>query len=146
MGTIKLSETDWEQLIKGREFRLGSTSLLIEPLSIGAITKLTIRFRGLFKAISESSITADNIESLESLTELFTIIVNNAPEILEAACGLDKEDIRRLPLATGVCLLRDVIEVNMESQQDFVGALESLGKLIAPPAKVEPEEEPENRP
>ncbi len=135
MTTLPLSQNDWTEILKGREFIIGSTVLVIEPISIAAIAKLTIQLRAVFKSAMDAGLKAENIEDPEKLGELFNIVLTNAPALLEVSCGLHRDDIARLPLTTGICLLKEIIEVNIESQDDFTEAVKSLGKMLAPTAK-----------
>jgi len=142
MKTTRLNAGDWTQILKAKEFLIGTTILTIQPFSILDLSILTVKVRPLFKALKESGITSENIESPESLAKLFELVVNNAPEILEVACGLHADDIKRLPVTVGVCLLKDVIDVNLESQGEFAEAMKGLGKLLAPtPEEMIAEEE-----
>ena len=128
----RLSENDWAEILPGKEFTLGSTVLVIEPFGIADLAKLAIQMKALFKAISESDITTENFDTPENLVTMFKLVMANAPGVLETACGLHRDDIARLPVIKSALLLKEVIEVNIESQDDFAGAMKYLGKLLGP--------------
>jgi hypothetical protein len=131
MSIIKLSDNDWNNLLPGKEFTIASTTLTIEPFGLKDLASVLRQLGPAIKSLVESGVTLDSLDDPEALTTIFAELVDKAPGVLEKACGLHRDDIARLPMATGMALVREVVEVNMEGQDSLLDNVTSLGKLIS---------------
>ena len=126
----RLTDDDWSDLIPCKDFKLGKTVLVIEPLGIASLAKFTVQIKAIFKQVGARGISAEDIDSPEGMSTLFEVAVIQAPELLEMASGLHRKDIARLPIGTALGLLKEVIEINIQSQDSLVENLKSLGELL----------------
>ena len=126
MTLTRLSNDDWKDLLPGKTVTIGKTPIVIEPLGVAKLAKLTLQFTPLAKKLKKAGITLDNFEDEENILILASELINNAPGILEAASGLHKEDIARLPLHAAVEIIRAVLEVNMEGQESLIKNFKAL--------------------
>jgi hypothetical protein len=141
MTLTRLSNDDWKDLLPGKTVTLGKSTIVIEPLGVASLAKLTLKLSPLAKRLKKAGLTADNFEEDKNLLVLASELVNHAPEVLETASGIDKRDIARLPLHAAADVLRAVLEVNMEGQDSLVKNFKALGNLIRPKKEAEAEKE-----
>ena len=131
MATIRLDENDWGELLQGKTVKLGRKILQVRPYTIAELAALKGQLAGVRDALEKEGIALAQIGEGKSLSRLFDYVASNAPALIEKACGLDREDVPRLPVAAGVALVTAIIDVNIESQEGLNEALAYLGKLLA---------------
>jgi len=130
MEKIKLDANDWEVLLKGRTITIGKKVLTVKPFSIADAVRLKGALRGVVSGLAEEGVTAEGLLAGEGVEKIFEYVASNCPLVVEMACGLDSEDVPKLPLATGITLMTEIINVNVESQEEMMEALSMLGKLL----------------
>jgi hypothetical protein len=130
MEKIKLDANDWEILLQGREVKVGAKVLTVKPFSIADAVRLKGVLRSIVKGLAEEGVTAESLLHGEGLDKVFEYIAGNCPIVVEMACGLDRDDVIKLPLSTGITLMTEIINVNVDSQEGMMEALSMLGKLL----------------
>ena len=113
-----------------REHKLGKTVLTIEPLGFTDLAKFTVKIKAIFSSVGEKGISANEVESPDGMIAMFEAGMEHAPDLLEMATGLHRDDIAKLPLGPAVALLRAVIEVNIDSQESLLKNLRALGEML----------------
>ena len=132
MEKIKLDANDWEILLQGREVKLGAKVLTIQPFSIADAVRLKGVMRSIIKGLSDEGVTGESLLKGEGIEKVFEYIASNCPVIIEMSCGLDREDVNKLPIASGITLMTEIINANVDSQEGMMEALSMLGKLMLP--------------
>ena len=109
---------------------MGNTTIVVEPLGVADLKRMSIRIMAVAGVIGPDV----DFDTPGGMAVLFTTVMENAPDLLELACGLHRDDIARLPIAKGVELLRVVLEVNIGSKESLVkncvalaGAIKKVG-------------------
>ena len=131
MEKITLDQQDWESLFTGATVAVGKKILVVRPYSIMQLAQLKSMLRGIATELKNAGITRENFTSEEAMSLIFNYAVANCPVLIEEACGLDREDVMKLPVATGLALVTAIINVNLDSQEGLFEALQQLGKLLA---------------
>jgi hypothetical protein len=126
----KLDATDWEILLPGKVITLGKTQIEIKPLGFEKLASILRRITEFVPKFVMQGITLDNYTEQGNLVKLTQLLMTDLPDILAEVCDLDKEDLLRLPLAPVVEILKTVIEVNVESQENLEKNLLGLGEAI----------------
>jgi hypothetical protein len=76
------------------------------------------------------------------MTELISTILEEAPEIISEMTGVHEDDIKNLPLDVVVDMFNVSLDVNLNSQEDLVKNLKSLGEKFNKFLGVETQQEP----
>lgn len=127
---ITLDENDWEVLLKGRGVKIGNKLLTVVPFNILQLAKLKVMLRTAMKELADQGVTSKTFDTPEGMSVVFEYIASNCPALIEEACGLSREDVPKLPIATGITLMSEIINVNIDSQEGLMDALSFLGKLM----------------
>ncbi len=131
--TIKLDEQDWSELLQGKTVKVGRKILTVRPYTIAELARLKQVYAGIREAMADEGFTTGKALTSEAgMGRLFEYVAANCPELIEMACGLDREDVPKLPIAAGLALVTEIINVNLASQEGLTEALSYLGKLLAP--------------
>ncbi len=125
--TKRLSEDDWNILFPGEEFVIGSTVLTIQPLSLQNLNTVTRKLIFLRHKFVEFGGFDGTDEQLATLAQL---VISELPELLEVMSGLNKEDIRKLPLDISVDLFTTCLSVNINDQRDLMGKVLTLSTVL----------------
>jgi len=121
---------DWSEAIPGDEFKLGNASIIIEPLGLKNLIHITKRLRSVAIEFQAAGITWENYSTPEMLTTVISIVLENCPEVLSIASGIQQEDIDRLPLTLAMELAQKLVEVNLKSKADLEKNFKSLAEMI----------------
>lgn len=127
---VKLSPADWEQLLGGKAHTLGSTELVLRPLSLSDFADVLTLLEPLRADFTEEEITTDNIR--EKIVPLAALLIRKAPAVLAKATSLRQEDVQRLPIKAVVPLLSDALEVNLGSIEQLRKNWDSLVQRVQP--------------
>lgn len=130
MEKIKLNENDWNAINKGQKVKIGQREVTVTPFSIESIMRLKTVLQDAVISLKKQGVSGENVDTPESMLLIFKHIATSCPVIIEEACGLDKEDIPRLPVATGIALIAAVIQVNIESQEGLFDLLTFIGTML----------------
>jgi hypothetical protein len=134
MEIQRLDDKDWEALLRVEVFRLGNRDWPIRPVGSDDLGEITESLKRISGELSEEGVTLDNFRT-EKLDVILTLVVSNAPEIIEKLTGLHRDDIRKLPLDVLVALFNKALDVNLASQDDLAKNLtalaEKMGSLAA---------------
>lgn len=132
-STIRLDEQDWSELLRGKAVKVGQKILTVRPYTIAELSRLKQVYAGIREAMAADGFTdGAALTSEAGMGRLFEYVAANCPELIEMACGLDRADVPKLPIAAGLALVTEIINVNMDSQEGLTEALIYLGKLLAP--------------
>lgn len=137
----RLDDNDWEALLRVEVFRLGNRDWPLRPIGLEDLGEITKSLRRIAGELSNAGVTLQNFQS-EKLDVVLTLVVNNAPEILEKLTDLHRDDIRKLPLDILVALFNTALDVNLASQDDLAKNLtalaEKMGSLAAGATQLTP--------
>lgn len=129
---VKLKESDWEVLFPAEDFKIGSTTLELTPLSLSGLATITRRLTNVVDKVTALELNLDSLTSeAGKIVQLVALILDDAPEILAEMSGLDLEDIQRLPLDVAVGLFSACLDVNLRSQESLVKNFKGLGGKVA---------------
>ena len=128
METTSLTDADWEILLPGKPWQIGTKTIDLKPLGVADFAVLLRNLKSVIGKIAEAGITIDNYKS--KLPELAGVILVNAPGIISTLSGLNAENARRLPVAKAVELLALCFEVNIDSQDELVKNLMTLTEQV----------------
>ncbi len=117
---------DIDSLFPGDHLDIGGQSIYIKPLGLEQIIILTNRVKRLGTTLAKEGVTWENYNTHENLFKLVSILITNAPDVLEEAANLDIKDIKRLPLEVVVQLASKIIEVNLQSKDTLEKNFKSL--------------------
>lgn len=131
---------DLDQLFPGGTVTIGDQSIIIKPLGIEEIANLFKKARSWAALLSEAGVTVDNYTTSDNLFKIASVLLVNAPDILEEAANLDIEDIKKLPLEIIVEIVSKIIEVNLKSKKDLEKNFKSLMKMLLPKEKIQVKE------
>jgi hypothetical protein len=131
-GKVRLKDADWESLFPGTEYTIASTTFRIKPLSLKGLAFISTKFSQIGAKIGALSFSISDLDSesrnITSITELISTVLEEAPEVLSEMTGLHEEDIKSLPLDVVVDMFNVALDVNLNSQEDLVKNLKSLGE------------------
>lgn len=127
----KLKESDWDVLFPSEEYKIGSSTLSVAPLSLAGVAFVTKHITKIIDRIVELEIDLNNITgNAAKIVQVVSLILTESPEILAEMSGLDLEDIQRLPLDIAVDLFNTCLDVNLKSQENLTKNFQSLGKKV----------------
>lgn len=133
---FKLKDEDWKDLFPGSEFEIGTTKILIEPLSVQQLAFILGKLNSVSESLAEVAVSAEDFGTNSArIINLVRVIIEEVPEVLSEMSGLDVEDIKNLPLTVAVELFNKCLDVNIESQESLVANLKELatkfGQFVA---------------
>lgn len=124
-------DIDFEELLPGTDLKIGSAEpIVVRPLTLLQYSTISKKMKALVKVATDEGITAENINSPQSLVALADIIVSDFPEILEEASGISKLSLQKMPLDVLVQILNVVLETNMQSKDSMMGNFKSLAGKV----------------
>jgi len=122
----RLSVETLEELLPGDVVTIGMQEVLIRPLGLLSLGIISRKIKVFIKELSDRDITLENCKSPENIIDIASELLERFPEVLASATNIHVEDIKQLPVDTIVVLLDKVIDVNMKSNDSFLGNLNSL--------------------
>lgn len=136
---VSLKDNDWKELFPGEEFKIGSTSLILEPLSLKGLSFVIDKISRISESISKLEISFSDLKGSDfiKLTGLVHLIVLEAPEILAEMSGLESDDIKEIPLDKAVELFIKCLDINILSQESLIKNFKELGVKIEKFAGIE---------
>jgi hypothetical protein len=128
----RLDDDDWGELFPSRSVPIGKRNHEMRPLSLEEIGKLTGTLKGpaIRKRMEMAGVTRENAG--RKIPQLAQILIDSAPEALEIAFQLHRDDIKRLPMSAFLKLADAAVEINVESQGGLEKNLWALGGAIVP--------------
>lgn len=123
-------DVDWEALFPGKKFTVGSKTINITPLNIENIAKVTRKIKTIMPMLKAEGIDWDGLNNPEMIVKLIPILMDNAPEMISEATGIDIESLVKFPPEYMLQLVTIVIEVNLESKDALEKNFESLVKTF----------------
>ena len=118
----KLTEQDWDILLRTNKVTFGKTTLDVPPLS----TELSYELVGWFKEMLESgNIDVDNVVAADIVVKL----AKNSPELISKIICLSKEDVEKLPISKLVEVLNKILENEEELLKNSWSLVERLNYL-----------------
>lgn len=133
---VKL-DVNVDELLPGHVTKIGSQSIVVRPLNLMQYTLIVRRLKSLVANLTQQGITLENYFSPENLLIIADVLVNDFTDILSELTGIEIESLFLLPKEIIVELLVISLEVNMQSNDIFVGNLKSLTGLINKALPVE---------
>lgn len=128
---VRLNDDDWESLFPGQSYRVGSTQLMLEPMSVGDLAALVDRISSISSKFAALEVTVNDLSNRDSKSEsvvgLVSLILKEAPEILADLSTLHVEDVKGLPIDTALDLFNACVDVNLKSKDSLVKNFRSLG-------------------
>lgn len=126
MEIARLTDDDWGDLLPGYPVTLGKTTIVIKPLGIADLKDVSTKIQ----AIMGGDIDSIDIDSEAGINALFNRFIEHAPEVLEMATGVHRDDIKRLPIGKGVELVKAAIEANLNSGKSLRKNFLALGAML----------------
>ena len=130
MQLIQLTQDDWGQLMQGQAVVLGKTTVVIEPLGIASLRRIITKIKAIVSSLKDKGVSFEAIDDPGVIEELFAVVLDVAPDLLEEMTKVRKEDISRLPIAKGIELLRVALEVNISSHDELIKNFVALGAMV----------------
>lgn len=121
---------DFDLLFPGEELTIGTSTIIIRPLTISQIATLSKKIKGMGKIISAEGVTWDNYTEKSSIFQLATVLIESFPEVLEEASNIQLSDLKQLPIECIVQIIAKVIDVNLKSKDDLTKNLQSLAEKL----------------
>ena len=118
MEKIKL-DIDFESLFPGKNYKILTQEIQINPLNVKQIAYLIKKFQDLIPIINENDISFANIEQPSTVIKLVSILMEQAPEVISEITGIDIDSIQKLPLDKVIELTSIAIEVNVKSKKSL---------------------------
>ena len=131
-NVVNLKASDWEILFPAEDFKIGSTTLELTPLSISGLAAVIRKITAVIDKISALQIDINDLQgNAGKIVELVALLLSDVPEVLPEMSGLDVEDVQRLPLDIAVALFDACLEVNLRSQESLTKNFKGLGVKVA---------------
>lgn len=127
---IRIEESVFEELAIGETVQIGSQKILIEPLTLKEVIRLSVRFREIFRKISERKINFRDWRNPEVLIEIAEFTIADLPEVLQEASRIHIDHLRKLPIAILLDIVTACISVNAQSNTALMGNLDRLFTVI----------------
>lgn len=118
--TRRLKPETISKLFSVNQFQIGDESIAIKPMALIQWIDLISKINSLTEKFTAAGLTLQNYNANENLLKLVTIAINDFPEVLENATGVDREDLTELPPNVLIALISAVIEINMQSKDELL--------------------------
>ena len=119
-------DVDWDALFPGKPFTVGSKTVNITPLNIAQIATVTRKIKTIMPILKAEDIDWEGLNNPETIVKLIPILMDNTPEIVSEASGIDLESLVKFPPEYMLKLVTIAIEVNLESKEALEKNFESL--------------------
>lgn len=131
MATERIRLTmDLDALLPGEEFRIGTQSITIRPLSVSQYRLIFGKIKSLMDYLKEKGIDGTNYQKQENFLVVAEVILEKFPELLEEISNIAVEDLQQLPIDIIVPLIGACLDVNLKSKESLLGNFKSLaGKM-----------------
>lgn len=123
-------DVDWSALFPGKTFAVGNTSHNVKPLNIEGISKISEKIKSVLPLLEKEGITIDNIDGGDKIIKLIPILLNNAPDIISDATGIELTSLAKFPPAYMLELVTITIQVNLDSKEELEKNFESLTETL----------------
>lgn len=131
---VKLNQSDWDALFPETPFIIGSTELLLVPLSLAQVAQLMKKLAMIkdksafdFQRLRPSDTGSVTVETI---IEFVAFLLEQAPDILSDLSGLDVEDVKALPVNIVVDLAIACVNLNIASYEGLLKNLTGLGEKV----------------
>lgn len=124
---------DWDHLFPGDKLKIGDKTIPIIPLNLGSIASITRQLKVFSDLFTKEGITLKNYAEHKNLLPVVSNILEQAPEIIEEASNIHKDDISAMPPHIALELIQKVLEVNLKNKEDFLKNFQSLMGLFRLP-------------
>jgi NTP pyrophosphatase (non-canonical NTP hydrolase) len=115
-----------DELFPGDSLEIGGQVVVIKPLGIRQLTEISRKLDGFGTMLSQNGVTWDNYNEPQNITKIATLLLQHAPEVLEEASNIDKEDLLDLTPDIITEILDKVLEVNLASKEKLEKNFKSL--------------------
>jgi NTP pyrophosphatase (non-canonical NTP hydrolase) len=115
-----------DELFPGDSLEIGGQVVVIKPLGIRQLTEISRKLDGFGTMLSQNDVTWDNYNEPQNITKIATLLLQHAPEVLEEASNIDKEDLLDLTPDIITEILDKVLEVNLASKEKLEKNFKSL--------------------
>lgn len=132
-------DVDWDALFPGKPFTVANKTHNVTPLNIEGIAKISRKVKVILPLLKQEGIGWDNIGNPEMIVKLVPILMDNTPDIVSEATGIDIESLVKFPPAYLLEIVTIAIEVNLESKEALEKNFESLVKTFQSLQMVEVE-------
>lgn len=127
---LKSIHEELNSLLPGEEFKIGSDSITIRPLTLFQYKTITGKFKLLIDECVDKGITAENYRETDKFLFIAEIILTKFPDLLEEISNISAEDLQQLPIEIVVSLIDKCLEVNLKSKDVLMGNFKSLAGRI----------------
>ena len=125
-----------DKLFKTEEFKIQDEVIVIQSFSLAQWIKVVNRINKLIDKFNAAGITLENYKTPTNIAKLVDIILTDFPDILEETTGVSAESIMDLPPEYSMGLIAKVIEIQMDSKDDFLKNLNCLTARLPQAAKA----------
>jgi hypothetical protein len=127
----RLSVETLEEILPGEVMKIGKQDVFIKPLGLLKLATISRKLKAFFKELQGQGINLDNAKTPENIILIASELLENFPTVLEEASNIHLDDINLLPIETVVELVDKIIDVNMKSNESFLGNLNRLTSKFA---------------
>lgn len=129
---VTLNSEDWLALFPETNFKIGTTTLRLMPLTVSTVARVLKQLSGISSLLVEEGLTLKDLsrDNVPAIITLVSVIMAQAPGILSEMSGLDEFDVQRLPLNVAVDLFIACLDLNLASQEGLVKNFNRLGEKI----------------
>lgn len=129
---VTLNSEDWLALFPETNFKIGTTTLRLMPLTVSTVARVLKQLSGISSLLVEEGLTLKDLsrDNVPAIITLVSVIMAQAPGILSEMSGLDEFDVQRLPLTVAVDLFIACLDLNLASQEGLVKNFNRLGEKI----------------
>ena len=92
---IKLNSEDWLALFPETNFKIGTTTLRLMPLTVSTVARVLKQLSGISSLLVEEGLTLKDLsrDNVPAIITLVSVIMAQAPGILSEMSGLDEFDV-----------------------------------------------------
>lgn len=119
-------DVDWDALFPGEPFVVGTFTHNIKPLDISGIAKISKKIKSILPMLEKENINLNNIGNGDAIVRLIPILMDNAPDIISDATGIELLSIIKFPPSYLIKLVTLTIKVNLKSKEELEKNFESL--------------------
>lgn len=138
MTEKKKLNIDFDALLPGKIFTIGTQDILITPLDVTRTAYITKKIRNIIPLFIEQGITLENYNTVSNLLTITEVLMMNAPDILSELLDIEEKDVIRLPLSIACEGLAIALEVNLEAKESLT---KNFNRIIETIVQILPKEE-----
>lgn len=121
---IELSDDELDNLLPTENFKLGTREITLRPLVLEDWPPLISSIQKILLNFVSNGISQNNWE--DRLPHVFSILLENAPEVLEKVSGISRNTLKRMPTEPSIELFTKCLRLNIQDRERLAKNLEAL--------------------